>query len=146
MHSSMGIKASANSYNHSASNQKYTFAAPSWVRGVGRKVSSVFNQPNNRAQGLPQHTTPTTTTICTPSMPTPAQQRSLHLIACMRHDRYRRILYQDPIHDISTDKKLFSFMKAQLAQRRGALRSIFSCTCIQGLRLIKVSFAPVATH
>jgi hypothetical protein len=145
MQSSMGIKAIATSYNHSASNQKYTFAASSWVRGIGRKVSGVFSQSNNTAQGLPQHTSQTTTSTCAPTGSVPVQ-RSLHLIACMRHDRYRRILYQDPIDKISTDKELFSLMRAQLAQRRGAVRNIFSCTRIQGLRLIKVQIHLLTTH
>jgi hypothetical protein len=145
MQSSMGIKAIATPYNQSASNQKYTFAAPSWVRGIGRKVSGVFNQSNNTVQGLPQHTSQTTTSTCAPTGSVPVQ-RSLHLIACMRHDRYRRILYQDPIDKISTDKELFSLMRAQLAQRRGAVRNIFSCTRIQGLRLIKVRIPLLTTH
>jgi hypothetical protein len=145
MQSSMGIKAIATSYNQSTSNQKYTFAAPSWVRGICRKVSGVFSQSNNTAQGLPQHTSQTTTSTCAPTGSAPVQ-RSLHLIACMRQDRYRRILYQDPIDKISTDKELFSFMRAQLARRRGAVRNIFSCSCIQGLRLIKVRIPLLSTH
>jgi hypothetical protein len=137
MQASMDIKAVATSYDHSASNQRYTFAALSWVRGIGRKVSGVFSQSDNTAQGLPQHTFQTTPSICAPTESAPVQ-RSLHLIACMQQDRYRHMLYQDSIEKISTDKELFSFMRAQLAQRRGAVRSIFSCTCVQGLRLIKV--------
>jgi hypothetical protein len=60
------------------------------------------------------------------------------MLALMRSGRRRPILYQDPINKISTDKELFSFMSTQLAQRRGALRKLFSCTRIEGVRFVKV--------
>jgi hypothetical protein len=139
MQCSLGNTAVATSYNQGTSNQKYTFAAPSWLRGVSRKVSSAIGYSNGTNQGLP-YTSPTTASACAPSGPNPAQRRSLHMIACMRHDRYRHILHQDPIDKIRADKELFFFMRTQLARRRGAFRKLLSCTCISGLRLVKVNF------
>jgi hypothetical protein len=139
MQCSTGTNAVVTSYNQGTSSQKYTFAAPSWVRGVGQKLSAALGRSDGTTQGLPQHTrTSPTISVCTPGGSNLVQSQSLHLMGCMQHDQDHQILYQDRVDHITTDRDFFSFMKNQLAQRRGHIRKLFTCTCIQGIRLVKV--------
>jgi hypothetical protein len=140
MQCSTDTNANATSYSQGISGQKYTSAARSWVRSVGQKLSATFGQSDNTTQELPQHSRssrPTTSSRAS-SGSDPAQSQSLHLMECMQHDQDHQILYQDRVDHITTDRELFSFMKSQLARRHGYIRKLFTCTCIQGIRLVKV--------
>jgi hypothetical protein len=140
MQCSTSTNAGVTSYSQGTSSQEYTAAARNWVHSVGQKLSATFGQSDNTTQELPQHSrnSPPTTSSCAPGGSNPAQPQSLHLMGCMQHDQDHHKLYQDRIEHITTDRELFSFMKSQLAQRRGYIHKIFTCTCIQGIRFVKV--------
>jgi hypothetical protein len=104
------------------------------MRRVGQKMADMIGAPL-----LPRFTRHSGISTSHQSRPDQAQSNSLHMLALMRHNRYRRMLYQDPVETINTDKNLFLFMGTQIAQRRGALRNLFSCTRIEGIRFLKVS-------
>jgi hypothetical protein len=138
MQLSTSIKSVTNSNSQGTSKQRYTWATPSWVHGVGQKVSAIFGQSTGTTPVLLQHTSPTVGTVCAPGVTDPAPLQSLYMLALMRPGRRRPRLYQVHITKISTDKELFSFMSTQSAQRRGALRKLFSCTRVEGVRFVKV--------
>ncbi|KAH7076750.1 hypothetical protein BKA63DRAFT_602499 [Paraphoma chrysanthemicola] len=138
MQRSTGTKVIATTYSQNGSNQQYISAAPAWMRAAARKISSAFSRSENLKECLPRHTNQTTpsTSAHSGSSHTPIQ--NLLLMACMQGDQQlRRIVHQDPIDDITTDKALFTFMKMQLTKRRNSLGRLFSLRCIQGLHFVK---------
>ncbi|KAH4056967.1 hypothetical protein HBH49_039700 [Parastagonospora nodorum] len=121
-----------------AARPKYTFRLPSWMKRGTTKLSSAFGPYTKSPAGLPQHKDPGLKTPCVPQDAElqPAHQ-TLHLMACTQQGRYRRIVYQDRVDQISTDQALFCFMRNQLAKHRGKIRKIFSLKCVRGIYFVK---------
>ncbi|KAH7116191.1 hypothetical protein B0J11DRAFT_443760 [Dendryphion nanum] len=101
-----------------------------WVQDAFRKWRRLSQTPT-----LPRHSTHPTT--ATSSEPPPVQQESLHIMTCVQKGRYGKIVFQDRIETIDNDRKLFLFLKEQLARRRGRLTSILSLRTMQGIFFIK---------
>ena len=137
MQRSTGAKVTATSYSGGFSNQKYTFRSPKWMRSLvqtasGARTGSQPYLPQPNACSAPATATPVAIGMTT------VPQESVHLMACLQRGRYRRIVRQDPIDGITTDKALFCFLRSQLAQHRGRVRRFFSLKCVQGLLFVKV--------
>lgn len=135
---STGVKVVATQYSQGTSNQTYTIRPSSWIRATVQKLSATFGASKESCPSLPHHITPSATSTSVSSSSTACPQQTLHFMACMQGGRYRRIIHQDPIDDIVTDKELFLYMRQQLKRRRGHLRRAFSLKCIQGLYFVKV--------
>jgi hypothetical protein len=138
MERSTGSKVVASSYNQGSSQQVYIFKAPNWMRTIVRRVSATFNAA--KLPDLPQHRGSGTASACVPpGTNQPQSQQTLQLMVCMQRGRYRRIVNQDRIDNITTDQALFSFLQSQLARHRGRIRKMFSLKCVQGMYFVKVS-------
>jgi hypothetical protein len=138
MQRSTGGNVVATSYSDSSSNQRYTFRPPTWMRTAILTVSGAFGWHGNPPSILPQQRSSNTTSAANPTQLPLTPQESVHLMTCMRRGQYRRIVRQDPINDISTDKALFYFLGSQLAQRRSHVRNFFSLKSVHGLFFVKV--------
>ncbi|KAH3997004.1 hypothetical protein HBI81_129790 [Parastagonospora nodorum] len=132
-----GTTVAVTTYNQGYSDWKYTFQYPSFVRKITQKVAAAFGESKDHSPRLPEHmSTPTTlTTVAT--TPSSSPNLTLHMMACMRLGRHGLYVYQDPMDEINTDRALFSFIRTQLAQRRGYLRSVLSWNCVQDIYFVK---------
>jgi hypothetical protein len=61
----------------------------------------------------------------------------LHLLACMHHNRFRKVLQQDRIEAIKTDRALLCFMRQQYARHRGRLLNFLSLKSVQDIFFVK---------
>jgi hypothetical protein len=138
MQRSTGAKVVATTYNQSASTQNYTSSPSSWMRATAQKLSNTFGRSNKSSPGLSKHSSASTTSTAMSAGLTACPPQTLHFMACMQGGRYRRVVHQDAIDDIATDKELFLFMRQQVTKRRGYFRRAFSLKCIQGLYFVKV--------
>ncbi|KAH7086938.1 hypothetical protein FB567DRAFT_443733 [Paraphoma chrysanthemicola] len=138
MQRSTGTKVMATTYNENGPNQQYISPAPAWIRAAAGKISSTFSRSGNLKECLPQHTNQITPSTSAPSSSSHTPVQNLLLMACMQGDQQlRRIVHQEPIDDITTDKALFTFMKMQLTKRRSSFSQLFSLRSIQGLHFVK---------
>jgi hypothetical protein len=138
MQRSTGVKVIATTYSQSTPNQNYTGSPSSWMRVTAQRLSNTFGRSNKSSTGLSQRSSTSTTSTAVSTASTACPQQSLHFMACMQGGRYRRVVHQDAIDDIATDKELFLFMRQQVTKRRGYFRRAFSLKCIQGLYFVKV--------
>jgi hypothetical protein len=141
MQRSTDNKIVASSYNQRSNSRNYTFPLSNFARNVARKMSTVFGQPKDPAQELPQYTDPTTTTKSDLPASTSSPQQTLHMMACTRLDLHGYQVHQDEVHHITTDRELFIFMKKQIAQRCNHFHNWLSWKCIQDIYFRKVCAA-----
>lgn len=142
MQRSTGAKVVATSYNQSTSNQNYTIRPSTWMTTTLQKLSATFRRSGRSCPVPQQNGTLSTSSTAVSTGSTACPQQTLHFMACMQGGRYRRVIHQDPIDDIATDRELFLYMRHQLKRRRGHIRRAFSLKCIQGLYFVKVSSTP----
>jgi hypothetical protein len=136
-----GAKITVTPYNAGSSNQRYTFRSPKCMQSLVQTASGAFKPRKASQSCLPQHNASSAPATAAPVAigMTTVPQESVHLMACMQRGRYRRIVRQDSISEITTDKALFCFLRSQLAQHRGRVRKFFSLKCVQGLLFVKVN-------
>ena len=84
---------------------------------------------------LPQHNTPCTATS-TSNNPQP-QQSILHLLACMHRNRLRKVLQQERIEDVTTDRALLCFLRKQYLRHRGRFLHMLSLKSVKGISFVK---------
>lgn len=61
----------------------------------------------------------------------------LHLSACMHKGRFRKSLHQDRIDTVSTDRKLFCFLRQRFTRHRGRFSTLLSLKTVTGIFFIK---------
>jgi hypothetical protein len=64
----------------------------------------------------------------------------LRLLSCLEREPHGPKLYQDPIHDVQTDKDLFNFLRQTFIRRRRRLFSSLSLRAPDTIRFIQVKF------
>ncbi|KAG9189800.1 hypothetical protein G6011_06668 [Alternaria panax] len=132
-------KVRASPHSHRSTNQQYVVPHPiQWIR---KAFASVFGGSAKKSSaGLPQHNTPCTpsaTTVTTSNTQYQAQQSILHLLACMRRNRHRKVLKQDRIEDITTDRALLCFLRKQYRLHRGRFLHTLSLQSVKGISFVK---------
>lgn len=145
MQRSMGVRITATPYSSNTSNQKYTFRVPTWLRDTLQKVAATFGRSNNPATLILPIDNNDETVTANGNQITPHEpHKTLHLMACMQHGRYRRTLHQQRIEDIKNDRALFCVMRSQAAKYHGFVWKFLSLKCIQGLYFVKVCTSPIS--
>lgn len=133
-----GIKVTASTWTQNSSNQQYIIPKPGrWLRNGYAKFTTAFASSTKSSPCLPQHNTSCPSTTSTSSQTTISQPPILHLLACMHHNRFRKVLYQDRIETIDTDRALLCFMRQQYQRHRGHLLRFISLKSVQGIFFIK---------
>jgi hypothetical protein len=137
MERSSGVKFLTSSSSPGNNVQRYSFQSPvRWLQGaIGKITSGLRTKPNTSA--LPQHNSSTSTATCPTPSGIPAQQRTLHLMACMHTGRYEKGLYQDRVEIINNDRKLFTFLGEQYIRHRGMFKNMVSLKNLQGIFFVK---------
>ncbi|KAF1847273.1 uncharacterized protein K460DRAFT_278788 [Cucurbitaria berberidis CBS 394.84] len=137
MQLSTGAKFSEASGNQHGSGQRYIFRYPGWAQKTINVLSSNFTRSNTPSSCLPQHNGSNTASASRSGSGHSSQQGTLHLAVCMQRSQDCRIVHQDRIETITTDRELFRYMKTQLARRRSHIRTLLSLRCVQGLFFVK---------
>lgn len=119
------------------------YRAPTWLPNSLSNLSTAFARSGHQTLSLPMHNNINATTTASLASEPPARQQMLHLMACLQRGRYRRIVHQDRIEGITTDRALFAFLKNQTARHRGRMRKLFSLKSVQGIHFVKVSIEAV---
>ncbi|KAF2132124.1 hypothetical protein P153DRAFT_285294 [Dothidotthia symphoricarpi CBS 119687] len=138
MERASAIKVRATPYIRHSGNQQYV--KPNlgpWLRTTVNAVASIFGRTGTPSSCLPQHTKLHATATRTTPTVDPAQRQALHLMACMHRDQQRKILKQDRVEAIHTDRDLLAFLHRQYIHHRGRILSIFSLRNIKGIHFIK---------
>jgi hypothetical protein len=102
--------------------QRYTIPCPKFAKHIARSISIALDWTGNSSQSLPQHTSQTGVVVGNSIDVGYPPQKSLHMMSCMQCGLHRRVVHQDRIDHISTDRALFCFIRRKLAQRRGRFR------------------------
>lgn len=138
MEQSSGIKVSATPYRQHGGNQQYVVPRPGrWLRNGLAKFTAAFGNTSKPSSCLPQHTNTCSSSTSTASSTTISQPSMLHLLACMHRNRFRKVLQQDRIEAIKTDRVLLCFMRQQYARHRGRLLNFLSLKSVQGIFFVK---------
>ncbi|KAH6878253.1 hypothetical protein BKA58DRAFT_91765 [Alternaria rosae] len=132
MRRTSGAKVRASAQNHQSGNQQYI--APHPIQWIRKAVTSIVGDSTMKSSScLPQHNTPRTATANNPS----AQQSILHLLACMHRNRLRKVLQQERIEDVTTDRALLCFMRRQYLRHRSRFLHILSLKSVKGISFVK---------
>lgn len=134
MRRTSGAKVRASAHNHQSGNQQYIVPHPiQWIR---RAVTSLFGGSTKKSSScLPQHNIPCTVTTSAGN-PQP-QQSILYLLACMHRNRLRKILQQERIEDVATDRALLCFLRKQYLRHRGRFLHVLSLKSVKGISFVK---------
>jgi len=134
MQRTSGVKVRASRHSHQSGAQRYVIPRP--VQWICKAFASLFGSSTKQSSAcLPQHTRSTTATATT-NNPTP-QTRILYLLACMHRDRLRKVLHQDRLEDVTTDRVLLCFLRKRYLQHRGRFLHRLSLKSIKGISFVK---------
>jgi len=134
MRRTSGAKVRVSTHSHQSGNQQYI--APHPIQWIRKAVTSIFVGSSRRSSScLPQHNTPCTATSTT-NNPQP-QQSILHLLACMHRNRLRKVLQQERIEDVTTDRALLCFLRKQYLRHRGRFLHMLSLKSVKGISFVK---------
>lgn len=138
MQCTSSAKVHASRYSQSSGNQHYIVPHPGrWVRNALVKITSAFSGPSKPAGCLPQHSTTSPLLICSTSSNNPPQKRLLHLLACIHRNRFRKVLQQDRVEDVLTDRALLRFLKKQYLRHRGKLLYVVCLKSVKGIFFVR---------
>ncbi|CAO2657319.1 Nn.00g034450.m01.CDS01 [Neocucurbitaria sp. VM-36] len=138
MHRTSGIQVHAAPYVKNSGNQRYIAPHPTkWIRNAITKVTAAFRQSSKPASCLPQHNTACSATVASAANNNPSQQRVLHLLACMHRNRSRKVLQQDKIEGVTTDRTLLCFLRDQYMRHRGRFLHMISLKSVKGIFFVK---------
>ncbi|KAH7402683.1 hypothetical protein BKA66DRAFT_384804, partial [Pyrenochaeta sp. MPI-SDFR-AT-0127] len=113
------LKVCATPYNQRSSNQRYIVPRPvQWLKKACNKILSALGQTPRKTAGLPQHNASCSATVCPAPGNTQSQQQNLHLLACMHRNRHRKVLQQDRLEDVTTDRTLLCFLRHQYLRQQ----------------------------
>lgn len=139
---SSGIDVSASPYSQYAGNQQYRVPRPGrWLRSGFTRLTSAFGSASGTASSstpsLPQHNARSAPAEATVTTQKSGSRQNLHLMACMHRDQKRKIVKQDPIEDVTTDRELLYFMRQQHVSHRGRVLGRLSLKSVKGIYLVK---------
>jgi hypothetical protein len=90
---------------------------------------------------LPLQEIPKESKVSTASQQTgPIPERERYLLICMHRTQHHVNVNQESLQDVTTDRKLFCFLKKQLRTHRGRFHSLISMKRVQKIFFVKVSF------
>ncbi|KAJ8114613.1 hypothetical protein OPT61_g3548 [Boeremia exigua] len=137
MEASSRIRVVATPYRNNSSNQQYTGSRHLRWFGSGSRLCSQNNQPPT--QPSPTQPSPSTasTNTSTTQQDGTTEDALLHLMACVDDEGADKILLQDRIQNITTDRALIQFLRNQYRRHRSRLRSFLSLRCVQGIHFVK---------
>jgi len=131
-----GSQVTSTPHSSKSTNQRYIYQRPGlWLQNALTRLANTFKKPSQQGT-LPQHNL-NTTTIHSVQGPTPPQPQDIHLLACMHSEQYGKLLHQDCIDTINTDRQLFWFFRQQFTRCRGSLRTILSLKRVKGIYFVK---------
>lgn len=139
MQRTSGAKVHSAPFSHNSSNQRYVKPRPGqWVQNAVTKVVSAFGKSPGTSSCLPQHNSSCAATACaTTTGGNPAQQDILHLLACMHRSGVRKVLQQDRIEGVTTDRTLLCFLRKQFLRHRGRILHKLSLKSVKGIFFVK---------
>lgn len=126
-------------YRQHASSQRHTVTRHlQWFGGksnISKTAPPRKSQPTS-TRSQPVASSQSTNTAAT-SQNTVVQNNLLHLMACVHDKGPIKILLQDRIQDVATDRALIQFLRNQYRRHRSRLRSLFSLKCVQGIHFVR---------
>ncbi|CAN9248391.1 unnamed protein product [Alternaria alternata] len=139
MQRSSGVKVHAAPHNRQSGNQQYIVPRPDrWLRNAITKLGTVFGGSSKSPPScLPQHNSPYATTSCSTSTNPSTTKKILHLSMCMHRTRRRKIVKQDRVDEITTDRTLLRFLQRQYATHRGRFLNIARLKTVQRIVFVK---------
>ncbi|CAN9327635.1 unnamed protein product [Alternaria alternata] len=139
MQRSSGVKVHAAPHNRQSGNQQYIVPRPDrWLRNATTKVGTAFGGSSKSSPScLPQHNSPYATTSCSTSTNPSTTKKILHLSMCMHRTRRRKIVKQDRVDEITTDRTLLRFLQRQYATHRGRFLNIARLKTVQRIVFVK---------
>lgn len=138
MERSTGSKVTSAQYSHQTGNQQYIAPHPvRWLRNGFAKLTANGQTSSRAGPCIPLHNTPGPIAGVSAHNNPPTPQSVLHLMTCMHLNRSRKVLQQDLLEDVNTDRKLLKFMRQQYERHRGRWRTMLSFKCVQGIFLVK---------
>ncbi|KAB2107682.1 hypothetical protein AG0111_0g4670 [Alternaria gaisen] len=139
MQRSSGVKVHAAPHNRQSGNQQYIVSRPDrWLRNAITKVGTAFGGSSKSSPScLPQHNSPYAATSCSTSTSSSPTKKILHLSMCMHRTRQRKIVKQDRVDDITTDRTLLCFLQRQYATHRGRFLNIARLKTVQRIVFVK---------
>ena len=139
MERTSSVKVHTAPYNQHSGNQRYIAPHPvQWIQNAMAKIGSAFSGSPKPPTGLPQHNPPQSTTTCSAIHNASPQQRILRLLTCMHRDRFRKVLYQDVMEKITTDRTLLCFLQKQYFRHRGRFLHVLSLKRVKGIFFVKL--------
>ncbi|RII23115.1 hypothetical protein CUC08_Gglean011937 [Alternaria sp. MG1] len=139
MQRSSGVKVHAAPHNRQSGNQQYIVPRPDrWLRNAIIKVGTAFGGSSKSSPScLPQHNSPYAATSCSTSTSSSPTKKILHLSMCMHRTRRRKIVKQDRVDEITTDRTLLRFLQRQYATHRGRFLNIARLKTVQRIVFVK---------
>ncbi|KAF1971837.1 hypothetical protein BU23DRAFT_645778 [Bimuria novae-zelandiae CBS 107.79] len=109
-------------------------AVESWLYAT--EVEMCILQKPARQSTLPQHSVNAATTVSRQAEQTP---RLLHLIMRIHSSNLGKMLQQNCIDTINTDRKLFLFLRQLYSKSRGSFRRFLSLRAVKGIHFTKLN-------
>jgi hypothetical protein len=138
------LKVTLDTYDEHETNPGYTLQIPSWCQAVRKNLSTSFTaltRTSADSMCLPLQEIPKESKVSTASQQTgPIPERERYLLICMHRTQHHVNVNQESLQDVTTDRKLFCFLKKQLRTHRGRFRSLISMKRVQKIFFVKVSF------
>jgi hypothetical protein len=137
------LKVTLDTYDEHEPDPGYTLQIPSWCQAVSDNLSTSFTAVTRASADsmcLPLYRISKTAKVSAASRPTdPSSERERYLLICMHRTQHHVNVNQESLKDVTTDRKLFCFLKTQLRLHRGRLRSLISMKRVQKIFFVKVS-------
>ncbi|RYN24956.1 hypothetical protein AA0112_g8843 [Alternaria arborescens] len=112
--------------------------SPALVHNILRGLQRIFRWGKPRTGPvLPEHNGPQLESEPRRAKSPSPQRSSLRLMSCVHRSWEHRILLQDRVDHINTDREFFTFLKTQVRKRRSRVMRILSCRKIQAIYFTK---------
>ncbi|CAN9081295.1 unnamed protein product [Alternaria alternata] len=107
---------------------------PALVHNIRRGLQNIFRWGKSpRSPVLPEHNGPELESEPRRAKSPSPERSSLRLMSCVHRNWEHRILLQDRVDHINTDREFFTFLKTQVRKRRSRVMRILSCRKIQAI-------------
>jgi hypothetical protein len=113
---------------------------PPVIHNIHRGTTKVFRWFKSlRYPGLPLNNEPCLGSDPHTSKSAIVNASKLFIMSCVHRNWEHRILLQDSVGHIKTDRDLFAFLKVQVRRRRHHVMRVMSCRTIKAIHFVKVS-------
>ncbi|CAN9142311.1 unnamed protein product [Alternaria sp. RS040] len=107
---------------------------PALVHNILRGLQNISRWGKSpRSSVLPEHNGPQLESEPRRAKSPSPERSSLRLMSCVHRNWEHRILLQDRVDHINTDREFFTFLKTQVQKRRSRVMRILSCRKIQAI-------------